>query len=888
MYNSNDNMNDYSNTNHNSNNTIKKRKIFKICFLSFYGLCLVFIIIGIVSWWNNKEKFYLTTNEISMITNSEYQIKLYGKTEAKKVSSYNYISSNPDIVTVDDNGVIHSKSEGEAQITVKSKYSSKSNVIDVMVEGDSFYSVAFGTDRINVDLNEKVELKPVVNNDPNFKTDLVWKSSDNRIVAVNNKGVITGKKPGAAYVTVGIKNTRISSRIKILVSSSKYVQTGTSQPNNNLPKIISEDTTDNGEKDINTYIGVVDVESSINNTTVGVGRILKANYKVTPTNATNKKVTWSSSDESVATVNSLGVIRTLSAGTTDISVKTQDGNKTSFFTLNVVSSTSDKTTIELNKKQVFMKAGYTEQLVAIVNKENMGVKWSSSRPNVAVVDNDGKIVSKSMGNTVIKAVTADGKVQAMCNVFVVNSNILVQKITLNKYNLALNRGAIFQLRYAVYPNNSTNQALTYSSSNPSVATVDTKGKVVGVGLGKAVISVSSSNGIVATCTVVVSNLKIKALNVKKSSIQLFKGKGYRIKVSINPRKASNQALLYKSKNPKIASVDSNGLITGVGLGTTTIIVKAQDGSGKFAKIKVVVVPNVSIIIVKKSNYKTYYKNVENYITTKYSKHMQNFAIQNLGSKNEILYLSGVTAGNTEDPMTKETRANLSRTLIVRIPKKTVKTGAKKRSVMHLKETGHGQSFDLENNGVVWTNAKAVEPYFASDRWWGQHKGAMRINFKQNGRDSNFSSLATIYPKDPSTGKPYIGLDVSVDEDNDLLATRSGKKVMVFKLSAAKKSRMVKLYEFEVENTDTYRQGEDIKGGFYYLLLGEAGNKMRIEVYDMLGNLKYAKGFYAASKKVSVKKEVEPEGLKVYGNKIFVGLTHNKNARDVWFDVGYLR
>jgi len=70
-----------------------------------------------------------------MITNDDYQINMYGKTEPKKNSSYKYESTNPSIVEVDSKGVIHSISEGEAEIIVKSKYSSKKNILKVNVEG---------------------------------------------------------------------------------------------------------------------------------------------------------------------------------------------------------------------------------------------------------------------------------------------------------------------------------------------------------------------------------------------------------------------------------------------------------------------------------------------------------------------------------------------------------------------------------------------------------------------------------------------------------------------------------------------------------------------------------------------------------------------------------
>ena len=171
---------------------IKQRKLFSFGLSIFYILCLVFIVLGGLFWWNNHETFYLTANEVSMIMNDNYQIGMYGKTEQKRNDSYVYESSNTDIIEVDENGIIHSKTEGEATVTVKSKYSSKKNIIKVNVEGDSIFSVEFENDNITLDLEEKRTLKPIVNGNKDFKADIVWKSDNNRIATISSLGEIRG------------------------------------------------------------------------------------------------------------------------------------------------------------------------------------------------------------------------------------------------------------------------------------------------------------------------------------------------------------------------------------------------------------------------------------------------------------------------------------------------------------------------------------------------------------------------------------------------------------------------------------------------------------------------------------------------------------------------
>lgn len=882
--NNNYNQNNYINNKLEINNTKptknKKRsnkgRAVTIGLTSFYILCFVFICIALIAWWDNKETFYLTTMEVSMITNDNYQIGVYGKTEHKKADNYKYTSTNPEIITVDSTGNIHSVSEGEAEVIVKSKYSTKSNRIKVSVEGDSIFSVAFAKDKINMDLDQKMQLKPIVNNLPNFKADFVWKVDNNRVAIVSDSGVITARTSGTTYVTCTVRGTKISTKLKVNVSTTKAVNTDVSNTN------IDEDVTASDEV-INSYVGVVNVTASIAKSKIKIGEVTKLNYNVAPVNATNKAVSFSSSNDLVAHVDSKGNVRGISPGKADISVRTKDGNKMSFATV-IVEGSSPTVKITLNKSATAIKVGESENLVASVNPSNTQLVWTSDNNNIVSVDSKGKITGKKIGSTIITVKTKDGKVYSKCNVTVTNEDITIKSIKLNATNLELNKGETFDLKTTINPVQTSRQIILYTSSNPKVATVGIDGKITAISDGSVVITAHTTNGLKSNCNVIVDNVKIKSITVKQSSVQVKLGGMFDIETSVTPGNANNKTLEYISSNPKVATVDDSGTVKSVGLGTTTISVRANDGSGKVAKVSVVVVGKSNGINITKLSYKPYYKNIENYLTSNKSKHMQNFAIQNQGTKNEVIYLSGVTAGNAPS-LTKETEANLSRTMIVRIPYKQLESTKKKRSIMYLKKSGHGQSFDIEENGIIWTNASSISPYYSDGRWWGDHIGAMRISFKSNSLNSNYSPLAKVYPKD-SSGSPYTGVDVCVDEENDLLATRSGSKVIVYRLSAAKGSNLIKLYEFNVNAASSYRQGEDILGGYYYLLIGHAGGVMTIEAYNMLGELKYTKNFYATGAQSAKSNKEEPEGLKIYNKKIFIGYTHSKGNIGTVFDIGY--
>lgn len=876
----------------------KRKKIFTIAMYGFYATCFILIVVGGIYWWNNKEIFYLTANEVSMIVNDKYQINMYGKTEQKSSDSYIYTSENPEIVKVDENGNIKSISEGETYVTVKSKYSSKKQKLLVTVNGDSIYSVEVENNNVTLDLGEKRTIKPIVNGDVGFKADFIWKSEDSRVASVSSLGEIRGVTPGTTYINVSVRGTKISTRFKVNVTGQTvFTDTATSNNNSsnsiiqNLPIVnVSDEANDTGyDIEDSTYIGIVSVDIKAPKTELKIGEKATFGYSVSPNNATNNKVIWDSSDKSVATVDQNGNISALRSGTTDISVKTQDGNKTSFVTILVVGGSSSKNSLSMDKKSTTIKLWKSEVLhTTVQSNSNQKIVWSSSNPKVATVDQNGKVNGLSIGTAIITAQSADGKLKDTCVVYVSNSKILVTNIKLNKTSLNLGKGSSTRLIATLEPKDATEQSVTWSSSNSNVVTVDQKGNIKAIATGKAIITATSSNGLKAQCTVNVPVVKITKLTLNKSSVQIIKGKSFSIKTSITPTNAANKNLSYTSSNDKIASVDKNGVITAKNLGTVTIKVKSQDGSGKVASMKVVVVPNGGLINVTKQKYQPYRTNIANYIGVTFSKHMQNFAIQNVGKSNEIIYLSGVTTGCiTANKISAAQKKDLNRTIVIKIPTSQLKVNTNKRTIMWLKNSGHGQSFDIESNGTMWINAKGKEPTYSGGKWWGGHTGIMRINFTANSRDVNFRPFRSFSIKD-SSGSAYSDLDVSVDDENDLLALRSGRNVFVYRLSDAKNGKLSLLYSFKVaDSSGTYRQGNDISNGYYYLLTGSPGGKMAITAYNMLGEKQYTKGFYIKNASQAKKNNEEAEGLKIYGNRIYIGFTH-KYGKGSLFDIGYFK
>ena len=165
------------------------------------------------------------------------------------------------------------------------------------------------------------------------------------------------------------------------------------------------------------------------------------------------------------------------------------------------------TGVQLGSSSLSLEVGGSANLMATVlpsNATDKSVSWSSSNSGVATVDNNGKVTAVAAGSAVITVTTTDGGKTATCTVTVTNPAVPVQSVSLNKTELSLNVGESVTLTATVLPENADNKAVTWSSSDAAVATVDSNGKVSAVAAGSAVITVKTTDGEkTATCTVTV-------------------------------------------------------------------------------------------------------------------------------------------------------------------------------------------------------------------------------------------------------------------------------------------------------------------------------------------------------------------------------------------------
>ena len=254
-------------------------------------------------------------------------------------------------------------------------------------------------------------------------------------------------------------------------------------------------------------VRVESVTLSQSSVEIEIGQTLQLNATVSPSTATRKDISWSSSKSSVASVSSSGLVSAVSEGTTTITA-TADGKKGEC-TVSVVKKAIAVSEIKLDKTELTLYEGEEETLTASVLPEDATDKtitWTSSDKSIASVES-GKVKAVGKGTATITA-SAGGK-SASCSIVVLRP---VSGISLNQSTLELPLEKSETLTATVIPSDATLRGeITWSSSNTQVATID-GGKVTAVGMGTATISVSLE-GYTAEC-----NVNVKGMEYGKVAI----------------------------------------------------------------------------------------------------------------------------------------------------------------------------------------------------------------------------------------------------------------------------------------------------------------------------------------------------------------------------------
>ncbi len=336
--------------------------------------------------------------------------------------------------------------------------------------------------------------------------------------------------------------------------------------------------------DFTVYVeGVYLTEDVVEFTQFGATHQLVAS--INPPDATNPTIIWSAGDSNIATVDDHGLVTAVSNGETLIEAKTEDGDFIAACRV-IVNCFIPIEDVEFDIREFTFKNVDDELILTPqfqpANTTERGLVWSSSNEKIVTVTSDGVVTPMSNGTATVQALSANGKKVAKCKV-TVKLPVHVQgiKITGEEYTIE-GTGQNYQIKASVVPSSADNKKLNYSSSDESVATVSSKGVVTTVGVGQAVITVTTDEGGYSgefKITVIPKKIKVTGVKLATSRYTFTEaGETYKINASVVPSDAENKKLTYSSSDTAIVTVDANGVVTAVGYGIAYVTVTSDDGN----------------------------------------------------------------------------------------------------------------------------------------------------------------------------------------------------------------------------------------------------------------------------------------------------------------------
>lgn len=418
------------------------------------------------------------------------------------------------------------------------------------------------------------------------RMNIAWSSSNDDVAMVSSDGIILGVSEGTATITASAKDgTGVSASAVVTVVN---------------PIPVSSLTFDNA-----TIIIAPNTPTEIIAT-------------ISPENSTNKTLEWTSSNENIATVVN-GIVTGINGGVAVITAKTTDGSDLSATCTVVV----DGPLYDYNNYLESACTGtYSISQIGSTIKKSIGFYIKNTgaeninitKANVKRVSNDA-VVASSTDSSILGQLKAGEKKELS---FTVNEDaslyafyyewyytynghecikvstdpittIDVYAVTLDAESVTMRAGDKKTLSAIVLPSIATDKAVTWSSSDKHIATVDENGLVTAVAVGETDITVKTNNGLSAVCHITVEATPVESISIKTNKTEVELGESITLKAEVSPATATVKEVSWSSSNEDVAMISSKGVVLGVGEGTATITAEAVDGSGVNATIEISVV-----------------------------------------------------------------------------------------------------------------------------------------------------------------------------------------------------------------------------------------------------------------------------------------------------------
>ena len=380
--------------------------------------------------------------------------------------------------------------------------------VDIVIDKVDPTAITLNKTSVSVVEGNTTTLTATIAPDNATNKTVTWTTSDSSVATVAG-GKITAVAPGTATITAKTSNN-LTATCKVTVSEDTSVvkPTGITLSRSAL-------TMTKGDE--------IAITSALTAT-------------ITPSNATNKTITWSTSDANILNIKNNDTLQARSQGVATLTAKTFNG-LTATCTVTVEgpsfqyldhgvywenpSGWGNNVNVYFFNKSTNTTVGsaWPGSAMTLVGDGIYGLEFTNSDPNVVMIFNDGSNQTPKRDGGGFEIVdqglyTSAGFARVVEKITTVD----VTSVALSQSTLSIDKGSSSTLTATVSPSNATNQTITWSSSNTSIATVTSAGVVKGVAAGTATITASSSNGKTAACTVTVKDTQATTSLTNKSTL----------------------------------------------------------------------------------------------------------------------------------------------------------------------------------------------------------------------------------------------------------------------------------------------------------------------------------------------------------------------------------
>ena len=467
-----------------------------------------------------------------------------------------WASANNTIATVSTSGVLTAVGIGTTTITCSANDGSGTKAVSTVqvtpIMPTSISISPSGTQ--NIFIGSTILLTTTML--PLNTTDIsnVWTSSNPAVATVDMNGVVTGTAAGIVTITANS-----IADFKVKASVTVYV--------NPIP-----------------VTSLIVTPSSIN---MNVGETKSLVETIAPATATDKTVMWTCNDNTIVTISASGLVTALKMGTTIITcTSAQDPNIKQEIPVTV--GTVPVTSISIIPTGIqYMNISETLTLTASIlpsNAVDKTVIWFSSNPAIATVNQTGIVVAVGPGTVTITAESSTNSSIYTTATIIVNGSIVpVSSLSINATNTTMNPGETQTLTASIIPMNTTNKMVLWSSSNETIATITSNGRLTAISAGTVTITCISAQdqSKIQTVNITVNTgvyIPVTSVSLDVLSLNMKVGETFSISATLMPVNASNTTVTWASSDNSIATIDNNGVVTALKSGTSTITCTSVDGS----------------------------------------------------------------------------------------------------------------------------------------------------------------------------------------------------------------------------------------------------------------------------------------------------------------------